>query len=82
LDVHVLRAKVSEGESDGDAILFSLKGRYTVSRGWFFALQLDYTYINTDGRQKQYTDGAWNATIDQEITSEQLFGILSAGYTF
>jgi len=48
----------------------------------FFALQLDYTYINTDGRQKQYTDGAWCATIDQEITSEQLFGVLSAGYAF
>jgi len=82
LDVHVLRAKVSEGDCDGDAILFSLKGRYTVSRSWFFALQLDYTYINTDGRQKQYTDGAWSATIDQEITSEQLFGALSAGYAF
>ncbi len=82
LDIHVLRAKVSEGDCDGDAILFSLKGRYTVSRSWFFALQLDYTYINTDGRQKQYTDGAWSATIDQEITSEQLFGALSAGYAF
>lgn len=82
LDVHVLRAKVSEGDCDGDAILFSLKGRYTVSRSWFFALQLDYTYIHTEGRQKQYTDGAWSATIDQKITSEQLFGVLSAGYAF
>ncbi|HDH86830.1 MAG TPA: omptin family outer membrane protease [Desulfobacteraceae bacterium] len=82
LDVHVLRAKVSEGDCDGDAILFSLKGRCNVSRSWFFALQLDYTYIKTDGRQKQYTDGAWSATIDQEITSEQLFGALSAGYAF
>ena len=82
LDVHVLRAKVSEGDCDGNAILFSLKGRYSVSRSWFFALQLDYTYINTDGRQKQYTDGAWSATVDQKITSEQLFGVLSAGYAF
>jgi len=82
LDVHVLRAKVSEGKCDGDAILFSLKGRYTISQSWFFALQLDYTYINTDGRQKQYTDGVWSATIDQEITSEQLFGVFSAGYAF
>lgn len=82
LDVHVLRAKVSEGDCDGDAMLFSLKGRYNVSRSWFFALQLDYTYIHTDGRQKQYTDGTWSATIDQKITSEQLFGVLSAGYAF
>jgi outer membrane protease len=82
LDVHVLRAKISEGNCDGNAILFLLKGRYNVSRSWFFALQLDYTYIHTDGRQKQYTDGAWSATIDQEITSEQLFGVLSAGYAF
>jgi outer membrane protease len=82
LDVHVLRAKVSEGNCDGDAILFSLKGRYAVSQSWFFALQLDYTYINADGRQKQYTDGAWSATIDQEITSEQLFGAFSIGYAF
>ena len=82
LDVHVLRAKVSEGDCDGNAILFSLKGRYAVSPNWFLALQLDYTYIKTDGRQKQYTDGAWSATIDQKITSEQLFGVLSAGYAF
>jgi outer membrane protease len=82
LDVHVLRAKVSEGECDGDAILFSLEGRYTVSPNWFLALQLDYMYITTDGRQKQYTDGAWSATIDQKITSEQLFGVLSVGYSF
>jgi outer membrane protease len=82
LDVHVLRAKVSEGNCDGDAVLFLLKGRYNISSSWFFALQLDYTYIYTDGRQEQYTDGAWSATIDQEITSERLFGVLSAGYAF
>jgi outer membrane protease len=82
LDVHVLRAKVSEGDCDGDAILFLLKGRHTLSQSWFLALQLDYTYITTDGRQKQYTDGAWSATIDQKITSEQLCGILSVGYVF
>jgi outer membrane protease len=82
LDVHVLRAKVSEGDCDGNVILFSLKGQYTVLPNWFLALQLDYTYITTDGRQKQYTDGAWSATIDQKITSEQLFGVLSVGYAF
>jgi len=82
LDVHVLRSKVSEGDCDGDAILFSLKGRYSFPRNWFLALQLDYTKIDTDGKQKQYTDGAWTATIDQEITSEQIFGVLSAGYAF
>lgn len=82
LDVHVLRAKVSEGDCDGDAILFSLNGRYTVSPNWFLALQIDYTYITADGRQKQYTDGAWSATIDQKITSEQVYGVLCAGYAF
>ena len=82
LDVHVLRAKVSEGDRDGDAILFSLNGRYTLSPKWFLALKIDYTYITADGRQKQYTDGAWSATIDQKITSEQLCGVLSVGYAF
>ncbi len=82
LDVHVLRAKISEGDCDGDAILFSLKGQYAVSRSWFFGLRLDYTYINTNGRQKQYTDGAWSGTINQEIKSEQLFGVFFAGYAF
>jgi len=82
LDVHVLRAKISEGDCDGDAILFSLKGRYNVSRSWFFGLQLDYTYIETEGSQKQFLNGAWLTTIDQEITSEQIFGVISMGYAF
>jgi len=82
LDVHILRSKFSEGDCEGDAILFSLKGRYNFPRNWFLLLQVDYMYIDTDGRQKQYTNGVWSATIDQEITSEQAFGGLSVGYVF
>jgi len=82
LDVHVLRAKVSEGDCDGDAFLFAVKGRYNFRSNWFLTLQLDYTYIETEGSQKQFLNGAWLTTIDQEITSEQIFGVLSMGYAF
>jgi len=81
-DVHILRAKVAEGHCDGDAILLSLRARFDPSRNWFVMAEFDYTKIDTDGGQKQYMDGAWIGTIDQEITSEQIFGCFSIGYAF
>lgn|GEM_PF-319713 len=81
-DNHILRSKVSEGDCDGDAIFFSLKGRYNFPRKWFLALQFDYTTIDTDGTQKQYTDGVLTAIIDQEIESKQILTVLSIGCTF
>jgi hypothetical protein len=78
----VLRAKVSEGDCDGDAFLFALKGQYNFRSNWFLTLQLDYKYIETEGIQKQFLNGAWLTTIDQEITSEQIFGVISMGYSF
>ena len=81
-DVHILRAKVAEGHCDGDAILLSLRARFEPSRNWFVMAEFDYTKIDTDGGQKQYMDGAWIGTIDQEITSEQIFACFSIGYTF
>lgn len=81
-DNHILRSKVSEGDCDGDAILLSLEGRYDFLTHWFLTLHLDYMKIETDGKQKQYTDGEWTATIDQEIESKQIFTALSVGYAF
>ena len=81
-DHHFILSKVSKGDCDGNAILISLEGRYDFLKHWFLTLQLDYMMINTDGKQKQYTDGEWTATIDQEIESKQIFTALAAGYTF
>lgn len=81
-DIHILRSMVLEGDCDGDAILLSLEGRYDFLTHWFLTLQLNYMTIDTDGEQKQYTDGEWTATIDQEIESEQIFTALAVGYAF
>ncbi|MFX0203096.1 MAG: omptin family outer membrane protease [Candidatus Hodarchaeota archaeon] len=81
-DNHILRSKVSKGDCDGNAILLSLEGRYDFLKHWFLTLQLDYMTIDTDGKQRQYTEGEWTATIDQEIESEQTFAAFALGYEF
>jgi outer membrane protease len=81
-DHHLLRSKVSYGDCDGDGVLFSLEGRYDFPKNWFLTVGLDYTKTDTDGIQKQYTKGAWTATIDQKIESEQTFIAFAVGYAF
>jgi len=81
-DNHILRSKVSKGDCDGNATLLSLEGRYDFLKHWFLTLQLHYMTIDTDGKQKQYTEGVWTATIDQKIMSEQTFAAFALGFEF
>ncbi len=81
-DNHILRDKVSEGELEGAAIMLSLEGRYNFSRHWFTKLELNYMILYAEGEQKQYIRSDHFATIDEEITSEQLTVLLGAGYSF
>ncbi|MBI5665601.1 MAG: omptin family outer membrane protease [Nitrospirae bacterium] len=81
-DDHILRDKVSEGELEGTAVMFSLEGRYNFSRHWSAKLGLDYMTLQAEGEQKQHTGGVHTATIDEEITSEQLTILLKADYSF
>ena len=82
VDVHILRAKVSEGDCNGDAFIYSLKGSYGFSKSWSFGLQLDYTRIDTEGESKSYVDGAYSHTIEQKTFSDQLETFITLGYTF
>ena len=81
-DVHILRDRVSKADCEGDAILFSLRARYDFSKNWLVMAEFDYTKIEVDGTSKTYDGGAYSHTIDQEITSEQIFAGLSVGYAF
>ena len=81
-DVHILRAKVSEADCDGDAILLSLRARFDPSMNWFVMAEFDYTKIEVDGTSMSYIGGVYTHTIDQEIKSEQIFAGFSVGYAF
>jgi len=81
-DVHILRAMVSEADCEGDAILFSLRARFDFSKNWLVMAEFDYTKIEVDGTSITYIGGAYDNTIDQEITSEQIFAGFSVGYAF
>ncbi len=81
-DNHILRDKISEGELEGYAIMFSLEGRYNFSKHWYTKLEINYMNLYAEGEQEQSIGGAHFATIDQEITSEQMTALLKAGYSF
>ena len=81
-DVHILRDRVSKADCEGDAILFSLRARFDFSKNWLVMAEFDYTKIEADGTSRTYVGGAYSHTIDQEITSEQIFAGLSVGYAF
>jgi outer membrane protease len=82
-DHHLLRSKVYKTDYDqGDAILFSLEGRYRFATNWFLALQFDYTKIEAEGESAGYTNGVWSETIDQETESKQIFYSLNIVYAF
>lgn len=81
-DNHILRDKVSKGELEGYAVMGSLEGRYNFSRHWFSKLEFNYMYLFAEGEQDQEIGGASFATIDEEITSEQMTALIKAGYSF
>ncbi len=73
---------VSKGDCDGDAILFSLEGRYDLPENWFLTLGFDYTKISADGTSRTYIDGRYDHTIDLEIESKQILAAFGVGYAF
>jgi len=72
-DNHILRDRVTKGDCDGDAILFSLKGHYEFRKPWFLTIQVGYMSIDTDGKETQYLEGELYCTIDKKIKSQQMF---------
>lgn len=81
-DNHLLRDKIAESETDGDAVLVSIAGRYELGNAWFASAGFDYRLIETDGEQTQYQSGGLLATIDNTIESEQFSLNVSVGRIF
>ena len=90
-DTHILRFKVSEGDCDGTATMYSLKAGYEFEQGFFLAAEYFKREIETDGTQEQvqypYSSATGNvdysvAYIDQEITSSMRNLTFKVGYRF
>ena len=83
-DNHLQRVPpiLAQGECDGDAYILALNAKYKFARRWFLDFQFDYTKIDTKGDQKNYTEGTYAWTTDEEISSTQMFYSLSLGFSF
>ncbi len=81
-DNHKLRNKISKAECKGSSLLFSFAGSYFFENNIFIKGQFDYVKVDTEGKQKQYNNGTWSATIDQNNFSERKSLDISAGYLF
>ena len=81
-DHHIVRSMVSKGDCDGAALLWSLEGRYDITKNWFLTLGLDIKRIETDGKLL-FVEGEYeNHKIEQKIESNQVYTALTAGYAF
>lgn len=94
IDNHILRFKESSGDSRGVAFITSFKIDYFFTPVFYFGLNMDYTYILTEGTQKQiqYAD-TWDAVngfraagpigeIDNRISSSQFSIGIRGGIKF
>jgi outer membrane protease len=76
-DDHLLRFKLSKGETDGLAFLSGLEGTYALTRRFSISSGVEYLSLRTDGTQNQvFYDGPSLglafAGIPNEIDSEQV----------
>lgn len=74
-DDHILRNKVIHGNSKGYGFLMGLNTFFNTKNHWIYRLGLDYTYINTDGKQKQYWYGDDPASPGYDDTGGSIEGI-------
>jgi hypothetical protein len=81
-DNHKLRNKISKTECKGYSLLFSFTGSYFFMNNIFIKAQIEYVKVDTKGKQEQYDNGTWSATIDQNNFSERKSLDISAGYVF
>ncbi|OPZ60641.1 MAG: hypothetical protein BWY87_00345 [Deltaproteobacteria bacterium ADurb.Bin510] len=83
-DEHLIRSKVSEGDTCGNGYLASFVVRVGLNEDWALRALFDYTRILTDGTQRQMISGSSPEIIDieQEISSRQAYTGLSLVRTF
>lgn len=85
-DYHLLRNKLIEGDTKGDAFLFGLNMFFKTKTHWIWRLGFDYTDIRTKGKQNQYSYGDDPLTDGFDDTGSRIdgidLGIGSAQYLF
>jgi len=76
-DDHILRYKLSKGDTDGYTYFVNLNAIWNFLPHWFLILSGEYMKIHTTGTQHQsFYDGpyvGWTADVDDKITSKQKF---------
>jgi len=74
-DDHLLRYKLSKGDTDGHAVIGNLNTSLRLLAHLYLSAGADYLWIHTKGTQDQSFYGGpyygWNAEVDDEIKSSQ-----------
>lgn len=85
-DDHILRYKISKGESFGYSVTLACKADYRIGSRLFIGASFSYTMIDTEGHQKQKGPYETNSpiivpigTVENWIQSKQFLAGLSAG---
>lgn len=85
-DNHLLRengGKISDGDMDGDAIMFDLSGKFNFTPSVYVKAGFQYLKIEVDGTQTQvYATGQPIGTVAQESESSQTTGFVLVGFDF
>jgi len=81
-DNHILRNKISKGDSIGFAGLASLEIIYRPYEIFSFSAFASYFLIRTYGTQTQTENGVYTATINNTIKSDQICLALKTGFYF
>ncbi len=86
-DDHILRYKLSKGDSDGAVYLVNINANWEFLHNWILQLSGEYVDIDTDGTQHQefyspsiYT--GWEADVDDKITSSLWMAYVTLKYRF
>ncbi len=78
----LLRARTFQSRTDGDALLAHLTLSVDLKSGWFLAVSVERTRIETDGTTKQYDFGDLLGELDKTIESDQTQYSLLVGRVF
>jgi outer membrane protease len=85
-DDHILRYKLSKGDTDGYAYMANLNGSWNFLSHWSLTIGGEYTKIHTTGTQHQsFYAGPYvglTADVDDKITSSQWFFSAMITYRF
>lgn len=83
-DHHLLRNPIiiSKSKCDGEAFLFAFTCDYRFSTRWSLGMKYDYTFIDTDGIEKQDHVGEFTSIIEQKNFSDLHAYEMSLSYRF